>query len=349
MFWDDRQTQEKYFNFFKQLFKFDKKMKLIEVDFSKPWWFLLWQQKEVVALNMLNVFLYSIIASLAPLLLAQIFITGNISNLIWLILGLVIVKIVNYILFFYDPILRLQSAKSIENSATKYFLTVDPVHHSLRSSGQILSKVARGSGGIDLLIDIISFNLLSLFGMIIGLTIAFWQVSVVLALIALVFMISIVLFSIAMFIVRSKLLRKVRIENEDKSKALNLETLQQVSYIRAVFGTKEQLAKVDRFQFKAMYTSAIVWEFGGTVVTLSQILFLFSMIVIGFILLTQINLDKTIAVSLLLSYYQIQAQISFVGNSFGRAINSLEDINDLYDFIRRFGKQSYPVLEPAKN
>ena len=349
MFWDDRQTQEKYFNFFKQLFKFDKKMKLIEVDFSKPWWFLLWQQKEVVALNMLNVFLYSIIASLAPLLLAQIFITGNISNLIWLILGLVIVKIVNYILFFYDPIMRLQSAKSIENSATKYFLTVDPVHHSLRSSGQILSKVARGSGGIDLLIDIISFNLLSLFGMIIGLTIAFWQVSVVLALIALVFMISIVLFSIAMFIVRSKLLRKVRIENEDKSKALNLETLQQVSYIRAVFGTKEQLAKVDRFQFKAMYTSAIVWEFGGTVVTLSQILFLFSMIVIGFILLTQINLDKTIAVSLLLSYYQIQAQISFVGNSFGRAINSLEDINDLYDFIRRFGKQSYPVLEPAKN
>jgi ABC-type multidrug transport system fused ATPase/permease subunit len=345
MFWDNRQTQEKYYIFLKKLFRFDKTMRLIEVDFHKPWWFLLWQQKGIVLLNVLNVLIYSSITSLAPFLLAQVYISGNIKVFILFVLGLIFIKIINYFLFYFDPVLRLQSSKSIENSATQFFLTVDPTFHSLRSSGQIVSKVNRGSSAFESLIDIMSFNLLSLIGMMSGLIIAFAQINLGLAFAILIFLILLIVFSIFLFVARSKLLKKNRIQNEDKSKALNLETLQQATYIRAVFGTKEQIDKAQKAQFKSMTTMAVMWESGGTIVSISQIIFLISMIYVGMVLFSQANLDKTIAVSLILSYYQLHTQISFVGNSFGRVINNFEDIKDLFEFIRNFGKQSFPVLK----
>jgi len=347
MFWDDRQTQEKYFNFFRKLFKYDQTMGFVVVDFNKPWWYLLWQQKVVVALNVLNVLIYSIIATLSPILLAQIFVSRNIWNLVMLIFGLILIRFVNFALFYFDPVLRLQSSKSIENSATNFFLTVDPINHSLRSTGQIVSKVGRGSNGFDTFLDILSFDLLNLFGMIIGVIIAFCQINTFYALLV-AFLIGFVSFiNWFLFMARTRLFRKHRILSDDASKAISLETLQQTQYIRAVFGTTEQSAKVQKSQFNAMVTAAVNWRMAGYIVSFSQVVFLLSLLLVCVLLIQLPGLDTTIALALILSYFQVGNRLNFVGQSFGRVVNSIDDIKDLFEFIRDFGKQSYPVLETS--
>ena len=345
MFWDDLQTQEKYFNFFKKLFKFEGRMRLVTVDFTKPWWHLLWQQRGVVALNVLNVLIYSIMATLSPLLLAQVFITGNVLNLVILISVLILIRFVNFILFYFDPILRLQSSKSIENSATNFFLTVDPINHSLRSTGQIVSKVGRGSNSFDTLLDILSFDLLNILGMIIGVVIAFWQINSMLALLVGFMIFCISSLNWFLFLARTKLFRKHRIKDDDLSKAISLETLQQTQYIRAVFGTTEQYDKVQKSQLKSIATAAVNWRLAGYIVTASLILFHLSLLLVSILLLQQSSIDKAIALSLILSYFQVGNRLNFVGQSLGRVMNSIEDVNDLFEFIRNFGKQTYPVLE----
>ncbi len=347
MFWDDRHTQEKYFNFFRKLFKFETKMRFVDVDFSKPWWFLLWQQRGIVAINIVNVLIYSIIASLSPILLAQIFVGGNTWDLILLILGLILVRFINFALFYFDPILRLQSSKSIENSATNFFLTVDPVNHSLRSTGQIVSKVGRGSSSFETFLDIFSFNLLNLFGMVIGVVVAFWQVNLVLAILVAVAISLISFVNWFFYMARNKMFRRFRIQADDTSKAISLETLQQTQYIRAVFGTVEQYDKAKKSQFKSMVTAAVGWRLTGYVVSFSQILFLLSLLLVSILLLGQADIDKTIALSLIISYFQLGNSLNFVGQSFGRVVNSIDDVNDLYNFVREFGKQTYPVLETS--
>jgi ABC-type multidrug transport system fused ATPase/permease subunit len=298
-----------------------------------------------VFLSILNVFIFSSIATLTPFLLAQIFTTGNITNLINLILALIFFRFINLILFYYDPVLRLQTSRSIENSASKFFLTVDPIHHTFRSSGQILAKSARGSNAFDTLLDLLTFEILNIIGMIIGMLVAFSTVNPVLAFWVFIVLIFISAFNIFLFISRAKLFKPFRIKAEDLSKAAYLETLQQTSYIRAVFGTTEQLKKVTKLQLKSIATAGIIWRLSGYIVTVCQIILLVSVIPISSVLLNQANLDKTIALSLVLSYIQVLNRINFLGNNLGRLISAFEDINDLFDFIRGFGKQTFPVLE----
>lgn len=50
---------------------------------------------------------------------------------------------------------------SISYNANRYFLTVDPVNHSTRSSGKIIAKVVRGSESVEDFLDFIIYDILS--------------------------------------------------------------------------------------------------------------------------------------------------------------------------------------------
>jgi hypothetical protein len=60
--------------------------------------------------------------------------------------------------------------------------------------------------------------------------------------------------------------------------------------------------------------------------------------------LRQNLLDPAMSVALILAYFNSTNGILHLGNKVKRLSKSLVYIQDLYDFIRKFGKQTFPVL-----
>lgn len=344
MFYNNPTIQKATFNFFKRITKFENRIILLNVDFEKPWWYILWQQKWMVLINFINQIGTGIIFAFVPLWLASVFNTGDFNNFIYLILVLVLFRIISFGLFYFDPLLRLQTMKSIEFSSSKFFLNVDPIYHSTRSTGQIVAKVTRGAAAYEGLIDLVQFQILNNIGGIIGVVAAFASYNLLLSVYVFLYLFLIVFLTTAAFLLRSKMFRKLRIKTEDKAKAITLEILQQAQYIRAIYASKEVFQKVTKLQFNTTYITATLWRIAAYILTSCQVLFVLSMLHIGFILI-QTKDSPIVLLSLMVSYYQVGMSIQFIGNTISQIFNRFEDIDDLFEFIRGFGKQTFPVLE----
>ena len=344
MFWDNQESQTRVFSFFNKLSNYEKSAKLIAIDFDRSWWQVLWKQKLFTALHLFNVLLLSIVGALSPVLIAQSFGSRDFTYFLWIVSILIAVKLLNLVLFWVHPLLQIQSYQSLEASSVKFFLTVDPVFQATKSGGQIISKINRASSSCDTALNIAGFGLIEFFGASIGILIAFAQLDWLLALIVggcLLFLISLNSF---MFIARSKFSKQIRILDIDTAKAGNIETLNQAQFIRAVFATNEQTDKITTLNLKSIITTAVTYRIGGYIVSLTQFCFFMSLILIGW-LLFQLNPDPVISVSVLISYFMMTYKIEFFGHEFGRFLAALDDIDDLFQFIRGFGKQSFPVLD----
>jgi hypothetical protein len=79
-----------------------------------------------------------------------------------------------------------------------------------------------------------------------------------------------------------------------------------------------------------------------------QSLYAISAIAVGFIVMSQAQngtLTPVIAVSVIITYINSTSGVLEVGGHTKRLSEGLTNINDLFNFIRGFGKQTFPVLE----
>ncbi len=344
MFWKNLENRGDIFSFFTKSTNYEKSVKLIEIDFKQSWWQVLWQQKLFTGLHLFNVLLLSIVGALSPILIAQAFTSRDFTNFGWIILILIGVKLLNQALFWVHPLLVIQSCRSIETSSVKFFLSVDPVFHATKSGGQIISKINRGSNSCDTALNIASFNLIDFFGATIGILIAFARLDFRLALVVAICLGFLICLNSVLFISVSKFSKQIRIADADAAKAGNIETLNQAQFIRAVFATNEQNAKITKLNLKSVLSTAVSYRIAGYIVSLTQICFFLTLLLIAWFLY-QLNLDVVISTSVLISYFMMTYKIEFFGHEFGRFLAALDDIDDLFEFIRNFGQQTFPVFE----
>lgn len=69
------------------------------------------------------------------------------------------------------------------------------------------------------------------------------------------------------------------------------------------------------------------------------------MVIVMIELISQNKIDSTLAIALLLTYMAGTRQITRVGQTVANFSEGVEDMNDLWDYIRTFGKQTYPVID----
>jgi hypothetical protein len=124
--------------------------------------------------------------------------------------------------------------------------------------------------------------------------------------------------------------------------------LQQVFYIRSSFASNEQITKMKQTNFKDLYTTATSWRISGFIITITQVLFYLSLGILGFIMLRNNQVGLILSAALLINYYSLGSKFFNVGHSVKQLIKSYTGVVDLFEFIRGFGKQTYPVLEDDK-
>jgi len=348
MFWNNTNNQDKFYNFVDKQERFKQRVKIIPVDFEKPWWNIILQQKRLISFAMFSQFIGSVFDSLFPIFLATA--VNNLDiQLFLIVLGvkLAIIWIYNIMLRF-NAVFQIQTMGSVELSANQFFLTVDPIFHTMKSSGKIISKIGRGSSSYEDILDLISFDLLSIVTSLITVSIAMFTFGWQLGLTSLGFILFIGMFNIVAQIFRTKTFQPRRIKAEDRFKAVSVETLLQAPFVRAIFASNEQLEKTKRLEIESMTKQGNAWMAGTYVNVITRTIYTLSVVTIGIMTLLQAKtggISPIIALSIILTYSNGTAGILTVGNNVKRLTTALSNITDLFDFIRGFGKQTFPVLE----
>jgi ABC-type multidrug transport system fused ATPase/permease subunit len=152
----------KYVSFFTKYLKAEKDVKLLEVDFDKPWWDIIFQQKIVFGLLLILVGLVNFYDSIIMIWISQALDQKSLSLLTVVILGRVLIAFLFIYVLKWNPIFQLNTVNSVNYSATKRVLEVDPIFHTTKSSGVMISKINKGSSSFEGFLDVVTHELFAI-------------------------------------------------------------------------------------------------------------------------------------------------------------------------------------------
>jgi ABC-type multidrug transport system fused ATPase/permease subunit len=352
MFWDNPQYQAKFYNFVDKTEKFDTRMKLLPVDFEKPWWDVVLRQKIIASFVLLNNLLSGVIDTVMPLLIGYTITTLDIYLFIWVIAFRLILTWSYNFTEGFSTVFQIKTMASVEQSAHEFFLTVDPIFHSTKSSGKIVSKIQRAGASyedvLDLILGEIAYTIISLIATII--TMFSFGIKLGLVTFGLLFMIA--FFNISSQIIRTKSFQPKKIESQDKYNAVAIESVIQAPFIRAIFASIEQVKKLQKINIDFMVKEGNGWQAGTYINATTRTLYILSSLVVGILVINQAisgEIPTVLALSIILTYTSGTQGVLYIGDKVKRLTTALSNINDLFDFIRGFGKQTFPVLEGDTN
>jgi len=348
MFRNPDKLRQKYYPFLEKFFGVNKNPEILEIDFQKPWWDIIWRQKSKYLITLFfETFLY-VFLTLIPLIIIRVVDSGQI-NYLFLFVGLWL--ILNILPNFYIRIfVRMASTcvQSVYYSSVRFFLTVDPIFHTTRSSGQIIAKVNRGSDAYIEFLDIFTFEIVTKGISLITALVAVCTLDLSLGLLATACTFFIIMISGIGRYLATSITAREQILQDDKRKELGVESLSANNYIRSSFATPEQNQKVLKTSRKMYGVDATKSMTNITSDVITRCLYILSFLIISWNIFNQINTGKlstALGLAILLTFYTGSRDIWSVGSTIQKLVDKITQIKDLYTFIRGFGKQTYPVLE----
>lgn len=349
----NQQLADKFYNLCSKVYGFEKITKLIPVDFEKPWWTVIWHQKTTFTIIMIYMIVASTFNTTFPILIGVTIGSSNWSYLGGIILAKICLTLFHAVFMnrIYNMLL-LQSSQSVAYWANIFFLTTDPVNHSTKSSGQIISKTTRGSGAYELWLDTVFIDLITILINLITVPIIFLQFEKTTALTAFGVLLLIITINTFGRIIGLRVFEPRTIIAEDEQKAVTVETLHQASYIRYCFATNEQAHKIKSKTKKVLVVDAISSIFSDQVNMLTKLVAYIGMALIAvqtFGLQQAGIINPVVAATLLITFYNSSENIGSAGKFIRRLAKYSAHIQDLFTFIRGFGKATYPVLEGEDN
>ena len=351
MFKLSSEFKERYYNFIYKYFNLEKDIKLLPVDFNKPWYQILLDQRWNLGLQIGIEFIQSAFNSLTPIILGFAFFNNQLEYLYYFAIGYIAIEILMRFMIRHFSILILQSKNSVAFSAYQYFLTVDPVYHSTKSSGQIISKIQKTTSELEMFISGTVESVLPTIISFITVVVTIAAFDYKLGIVGISSFILITLTNGGLNFINAEIFKKKTIAAEDKAKADSVETLQQNALIRASFAANEQLGRVKKSTLSYMFLESVSRQTFGLTRTLTRIIYAISTLLIGLIifdLTSNGQINAGIGISLLLAYFNGAGPILRIGDVIRTIIQVVSRQEDLFEFIRQFGLQTYPVLEGDK-
>jgi ABC-type bacteriocin/lantibiotic exporter with double-glycine peptidase domain len=343
------QFHARYYNWLSKLLKVEGRIQFHEIDWNKPWWQVYGLTKLRNVVMTVTIILESGFTTCLPLIVAFLITNPNpiyYFYLIFLIILMLGIFTVGYSLnIFWDCVI----SRNIIHSANQYFLNVDPIYHTTKNSGQIISKIDRASSkfielNANLMLDILP----NIIAIITGVT-ALFLVDFRLGVIGAIGMSLILGIGTYLRVFNNIVFRDYIIAAEDSSKSITVESLAQVNYIRSTFSTLDQIKQSSKTNSKAV---SIWTEFWSTSMIADMILFfiqvIFALIIAYYLgdLINNNGLNIVTGLAGIATYFTGTSRVIIFGSKIKRLIEAEYNIRDLFNFIQSFGHQSFPVVEP---
>lgn len=327
-----------------------KKLRLLPIDFSKPWWHIIVQQKWLFVAIVIIFMLVQIFWTLVPFLIAKTLESGMIWIYGLLFLGWLGVDFLNAYARQLNTRFQLQCIHSIYQNAHRFLLTIDPHYHVHRSSGAVLGKIERAARGYEELLDQITFELAPLLISLITIVVILSSYSLWLAVFIACSFTGMICGGYFFARYRFRYWEKGFIETDDAFRAAAVENLTQIQLVRATFASDYISDKLTKSAHANMRSESRVWL---SYITASYILNMFYTLTVFCllgVLFWQIKIGVTSIVSamgLVLAYINGTRELIKIIKPFRRYMRGWTAVTDLFDFIPTFGSQTYPVIGPA--
>ncbi|MBC7471780.1 MAG: ABC transporter ATP-binding protein [candidate division SR1 bacterium] len=347
MFWQKKEFQEAYFDTLNNFFKFNKRTHFFEIDFSKPWWYTILKRKFRYIFLVSSEVLQATFESLVPLGFGIAISQQKMEYLTYIIFGYIGLEIINRLAVYSNGLTIAEVQGSIALEAQNFFLTVDPIFHSTKSSGAIVSKMQAGGREFIMMMNMICFQIIPTVISYITVTLTLIYFNGYLGLVSVTFFILITLLTSFFRYINSNSLVKKWIGAREKYAAITTENLIQNSHIRSTFATIETIQRTEKLVRNAYNTRNIMFMGGAMVTFFARMLYIVSVFVIGYGILDLVQkgvINSVIGTTVIITYMSGSRQILRIGDTVGDVTESMANIADLFQFITNFGKQSFPVL-----
>ncbi len=351
MFLRLRRLTDKYYAFWLALGHLKTRARLLPIDFEQSWIKILTSQKKYLSIALFCEIIIQTFYTLYPLAIGFIIEKQNYTYFLYLIALWLCIICIEYVSVYFSALLEIQCINSVQYDAFEFFLTVDPLYHTMKASGKLFAKIERCARSYEDFLDIILWDLLPI---IIGITtvvITFLITDLYLGLIAFILLLIIALINIAINLFTSATFERRLIDADDAVKVLSVESLTQAQLIRTSFATNEIAQQAKERNEEMMYKEGTAWLAFAAAISVSRLFYLLSIFVLGSLIFSFIfhgHLSMLAGTTLLLTYINGTYEIIQIGRRLRKLIKSITRINDLYLFIRHFGKQTFPVLADGK-
>jgi len=326
----------------------DKKEYLSDFDFKKPWWSIFLKRKALLVLILSGRIIASVVITLLPILIGRAIASQKMSSFTLLFFVWVCAEAWRYFTVYNCSKYIASIISGLRYSAYKFFLTVDPIFHAKRSTGELFGKIERCAFAYEELIDSAIYDILPIFVGMITVVISFFMINIYLGLVAFIFLIILCLFNASMVLFNGLAFEKRVIKADDAVKSASMESLLQIQLVRSYFSTNEVNSEIKSKSSFFMSMDGAYFIAFHTAMFFSRFLYALSVCTLGIYILRLINQDYISIITgttFLVTYVHGTYHIIKIGKRVQKFVRSVTRIKDLFSFIRRFGKQTFPVLK----
>ena len=335
----------KVYNFLERLFGMVGNIKIHPVDFNLPWYSIYKRYWLRLVVSLIAEIIVWVFFTTLPLIINYAIKTQDITLVVSLGIIFIMLSIIVQTHMRSYVLAEAGIMGSISNSAYRFFVTVDPVHHSTRESGKVISKINRAVGAYENTTDIITFNILQFIIQIIVILVSFVYYDLIIGIIAAVSLIIILTISTISQIFIAKNVTPKDNDQGDIQQQVEVESLQQVTLIRSSFATPEHIKKIRKTNIRTGEVQATVWMSFISTAFIPRILYGIFFMSISLLIINLVkigDLDVITAIALITMYISTYS-IILAGRDIERLVSNIEKIKNLYTYIKEYGDSSYPV------
>ncbi len=323
------------------------RVNLFPVDFRQAWWLVIAKQKKHLAFGLSGEVISGVFTPLQAILLGYIFSVRRFDYFIYLFIAWTVIYCWGYVGRLFATLVKVRAVYSIQYHAHRFLLQVDPVYHANRVSGVILSKIDRASKSYEEFLQTFFYDLIQLPISIITVLISLAWYSPFLSLFVAGLFVLILWLSIGVFNPLAIGEEQRFIKADDALKGLFVEHLVQINLIRSSFASNEVNARMEGKSIKAAMREAGVDFLFNTSFNIVKFIYLFSLgLVCAFVFfwIKSGVMNATVGMALVIAYLRGTYDIIKIEKPLRIVFRSMTRIQDLFNFMVSYGKQSYPVL-----
>lgn len=325
-----------------------KTVKLIDVDFSQPWWSIFTAQKSKIVGILIAVFIYEIMDTLFPLVIGWVLSSGRYSYLIVALLPYLIEEVINWI--FIRPLMAQFMSQTIDSfrySAYRALLAIDPRFHVRHSFGISTGKIRRTTEAYFKMVKKLLEDLVPLAITLCTAIISLIAYNHTFGLVAGTAFLSLGLFFCYLIMHATRTIERQMNRDDDRANHLGGETLNRLPFIRACFASDQMLNHLREGYTQIMKSSTTFYMTHRLMRGFFSAAYLISIGCITAFLIHLVSsgaMTGVVAFSLLVVVLRSTSPLLKLDKYVTDVISAHRKITDFYSYIRRFGTQTYPVF-----
>ena len=340
---------EWYYNFWLRLANLKEKVTLFPIDFNQHWFSVVAKQKIYLFITMSCVATIQVFYAIYPMFFENP-LRVNLKHFVYLLSVWLFIIFLEFFSVYCGALMEVQCINSVLYNAFKHFLTVDPLYHTMKSTGKLFAKVERCARAYEDFIDVVLWDIMPIIVSLTSVVTVFLIKDFTLGITACILLLLTAILNIFLNLFTIEAFEKKIIDADDDLKSLSVESLTQVQLIRSSFATNEIDNLTRQRASNLMYKGGTSWIAFASSVTISRLAYLGTIFVLGYIVFSLIDkgtITLLSGIAILVTYLNGTYEVIEIGRRLRKLLKATLRISDMYSFIQTFGKQTYPVLEPV--